>query len=449
MPAILSSSGPEILAVQSTNSLPAAVDVAIIGGGIIGVSTAFWLASRNVSVALFEKGKIAGEQSSRNWGWCRLTGRDLRELPLMLRAHELWRGMNELVEGDTGYRNCGIVYASNTPEARERHLRWIAKAGSLGIESRMIEPDEVAAMTPGLTRPIAGALFTPADGRAEPQRATSLIAEAAIRKGAKIFQDCAVRAIDVAAGRVSGVATERGRVGAGAVIVAGGAWSRLLLQGVGVRLPQLKVLSSVYRTKPIDAGIEPCMSFSDFALRKRLDGGYTVASSAENVAEIVPDTLRFFREFLPAYLVERKGMTLRLGRAFIDEALRWRPGEPDRPSIYEAVRILDPKPDTATLARVKQAIGAAIPSFRDVPVAQSWAGMIDTTPDAIPVISSVESMPGLIVGAGFSGHGFGIGPAAGEMLADLAMGRKPASDPYPFRFSRFTDGERLDLQTWL
>jgi glycine/D-amino acid oxidase-like deaminating enzyme len=98
---------------------------------------------------------------------------------------------------------------------------------------------------------------------------------------------------------------------------------------------------------------------------------------------------------------------------------------------------------------VKQAIGAAIPSFRDVPVAQSWAGMIDTTPDAIPVISSVESMSGLIVGTGFSGHGFGIGPATGEMLADLAMGRKPASDPYPFRFSRFTDGERLDLQTWL
>jgi glycine/D-amino acid oxidase-like deaminating enzyme len=449
MPAVLSSSGPETLAVESTNSLPAAVDVAIIGGGIIGVSAALWLASRNVSVALFEKGKIAGEQSSRNWGWCRLTGRDLRELPLMLRAHELWRGMNELVTGETGYHNCGIVYASKTLEARERHLRWNAEAGKFGVESRILEPNEVAAITPGLTRRVAGGLFTPADGRAEPQRATSLMAEAAIRRGAQIFQACAVRAIDIAAGRVADVATEHGRVRAATVIVAGGAWSRLLLKGVGARLPQLKVLSSVYRTAPFEAGIEPCMSFFDFALRKRLDGGYTIASSAESVAEIVPDTLRFFRAFLPAYLVERKSMKLTLGRAFVEEALRWHPGHADRPSIYEAVRILDPKPDEATLARVKAAIGTAIPSFRDVLVAQSWAGMIDTTPDAIPVISPVESVPGLIVGAGFSGHGFGIGPAAGEMLADLAMGRKPASDPYPFRFSRFTDGERLDLQTWL
>ncbi|SFU21175.1 FAD-binding oxidoreductase [Mesorhizobium sp. YR577] len=443
------SSGPEFLKLETDQTLPREVDVAIVGGGIIGVSAALTLAQRNVKVALFEKGLIAGEQSSRNWGWVRLAGRDLRELPLMLRAHELWGEMNALVGDDTGYRRCGILYASMTSAARERHTRWAAEAARYGIASHILEPSKLAAFAPGLTRQVAAALHTPADGRAEPQRATPLIARAAITSGAQIFQDCAVRTIDVEAGRVSGLLTEHGRVRASSVIVAGGAWSRLLLKGIGVTLPQLKVLSSVYRTLPIEAGIEPCMSFSSFAIRKRMDGGYTVASSSESVAEITPDTLRFFAKFLPAYLAERKGLTLRLGRAFIDEALRWQPRDADRPSIYEAIRILDPKPHQANIQRVHRALVEALPAFRGVGTAQSWAGMIDTTPDAIPVISSVSERPGLVVGTGFAGHGFGIGPAAGEMLADIAIGRTPLSDPHPLRFSRFTDGEKLHLQHWL
>jgi len=446
---MLTSSGPELMPVASGAGLPSEVDVAIVGGGVIGVSAALYLAGRGVTVALFEKGLVAAEQSSRNWGWVRLAGRDLRELPLMLRAHELWGALPALGTGDTGYRRCGIVYAARTPAIRERHERWAEAAARLGIAAHVVGSAALAAMAPGLRGDFAGALVVPADGRAEPQCAVPMMAEAAVARGARIFQRCAVRAVDTAGGRVCGVVTERGRVRASTVIVAGGAWSRVLLAGVGVTLPQLKVLSSVFRTAPLDAGIESCMSFSSFAIRKRLDGGFTVASSAESLAEITPDSLRFFRRFLPAYLAERKGMTLRLGRAFVDEALDWRPRAADRPSIFEAVRILDPKPHEATLARVRRALAEALPVFREASVVQSWAGMIDTMPDVIPVISPVESLPGLVVGTGFSGHGFGIGPAAGEMLADLAMGDRPASDARPFRLARFTDGERLTLQHWL
>lgn len=445
----LALSGPEPLPVADMgDALPAEVDVAIVGGGIIGVSAALWLAARGVSVALFEKGLIGAEQSSRNWGWCRLAGRDLRELPLMIRAHALWRDLAARVEDDLGYRACGILYASRSDAAVERHTRWIEAARDLGIEARMLSPAALKELVPGLTPDFPGALHVPADGRAEPQRAAPLIAGAAAAAGASLFQRSAVRAIDVQGGRVAGLATERGRVRASTVIVAGGAWSRLLLKGVGLTLPQLKVLSSAYRTQAFDAGIGPCASFGAFSLRKRLDGGYTIASSSESLAEITPDTLRFFARFLPAYLAERKGMTLRFGRGFLDEALRWRPGEADRPSIYEAVRVLDPAPHVPALKRVEKAIAEALPIFRSAPVAQSWAGMIDTMPDAIPVISETP-IPGLVVGTGFSGHGFGIGPAAGEMLADLAMRRAPRSDPHPFRLSRFTDGEKPDLQHWL
>lgn len=429
--------------------LPKSVDVAIIGGGIIGASAAYWLASRNVSVALLEKGRIAGEQSGRNWGWCRIAGRDLRELPLMQRANVLWEGMNERVGGDTGYRNCGIVYASKNEQKRERHARWIAEAAGLGIDARMLDPREVAERFPGLVRPALGGLFLQGDGRAEPGLAAPLIATAARAEGAAIIENCAVRAIDVAGGRACGVITERGAIRAASVIVAGGAWSRLLLKGVGVVLPQLKVLSSACRTVPLDFDLGSCLSFSDFAVRKRLDGGYTIASSASSVVQIVPDTLRFFRQFLPAFLKERHGMKLRIGGAFLDEALNWRAGEAEKRSIYELVRVLDPTPDGAALDQVRKAIGAAIPAFANVKISQSWAGMIDTTPDAIPVISQVDEVPGLIVGTGFSGHGFGIGPAAGELLADLATGARPLCDANPFRLSRFGEPGGMQLQSWL
>src|SRR5215467_5117429 len=97
---------PAVDAVPSDPTLPAAVDVVIIGGGIIGTSTALFLAQRGVSVALCEKGKIAGEQSSRNWGWCRKMVRDPREVPLAIESLRLWQGMNALIAAETGFRSC-------------------------------------------------------------------------------------------------------------------------------------------------------------------------------------------------------------------------------------------------------------------------------------------------------------------------------------------------------
>jgi glycine/D-amino acid oxidase-like deaminating enzyme len=444
-----SADGPPLARLPSSDAVPKRCDIAIIGGGIIGLSTARELARAGVSVALFEKGEMAGEQSSRNWGWVRRTGRDLRELPLMQLSGEIWEGLNAATGHETGYRRSGIAYAARSLAAVERYRRWAAAAADFGVESTVLDGASIAAMAPGLTREVAGGLFTAADGRAEPQLANHAIARAAAAHGARLFGNCAVRTIDVSAGRTSGVVTERGLVRCGAVVVAGGAWSRLLLQGVGATLPQLKLLSSVLRTAPVEAGIEPCISFSDFALRRRLDGGYSVATSAVSISQIVPDSLRFFRTFLPAYLAERQNIRLRLGRAFLAEALDWRPGVADRTSIYEAVRRLSPRPDAATLSKVQKDLAKALPVFAGVPVVQSWAGMIDSTPDAIPVISEVASLPGCFVGTGFSGHGFGIGPGAGRVLAQLATGATPAVDLAAFDFNRFAAAPKLELQQWL
>ena len=117
----------------------------------------------------------------------------------------------------------------------------------------------------------------------------------------------------------------------------------------------------------------------------------------------------------------------------------------DRPSPFEAVRVLDPAPNKTLNRQALAAMVRLYPHFRDVHIVQQWAGYIDVTPDVVPYISPVGTLPGLIVAAGFSGHGFGIGPAAGRLAAELAIGATPSVDPTPFRVSRFSDGSPITI----
>jgi glycine/D-amino acid oxidase-like deaminating enzyme len=423
--------------------MPAATRVVVIGGGIIGVCTAFFLARKGIPVVLCEKGEIAGEQSSRNWGWCRKMGRDPREMPLAMEALRLWPEMNTLIGGETGFRRAGIVYLCRTPKELAKREAWLEQVGKpYQLDSRLLTRDQMNRVLPGLAGQWLGGLSTPSDGRAEPSHAAPAIAEAARRHGATILTQCAVRGIETRGGRIAGVVTERGTIGCESVVLAGGVWSRLFCRPLDLRLPQLKVLSSVMRTEPLAGGPEVSASGFGFGLRKRLDGGYTVASWSGNVASVVPDTFRFMRDFFPAMRLQRKNLRVRIGGRFVRELVQPKQWKLDRPSPFEAVRILDPKPREAILAQAKAHVTEAFPVFHTMRVAESWGGMIDVTPDGIPVISAVDSLPGFFIATGFTGHGFGIAPGAGRLMAELVMGETPVVDPTPFRFSRFSDGSR-------
>src|SRR6266436_7403534 len=136
--------------VPSDEKLPARADVVIVGGGIIGASTALFLAQRGVSVVLCEKGHIAGEQSSRNWGWCRKMARDPRELPLIIESLRLWAGMNELVEAETGFRQAGIMYLAETQAELGQLESWLHHARQYQLDTRIIDRSEAAELMPGL-----------------------------------------------------------------------------------------------------------------------------------------------------------------------------------------------------------------------------------------------------------------------------------------------------------
>jgi glycine/D-amino acid oxidase-like deaminating enzyme len=431
---------PRVDPVVSDETLPQRADVVIIGGGIIGTSTALFLAQKGISVALCEKGHIAGEQSSRNWGWCRKMARDPREIPLIIESLRLWERMNETAEAETGFRTCGIMYLGETAAELAQLEAWLEHARQYQLDTRLIGGDEVAERLPGLAKKWAGALYTASDGKGEPQLAAPAIANAARRLGASIHTQCAVRGIETAAGRVAGVVTEKGRIACQSVVLAGGAWSRLFCGNLGVELPQLKVLGSVMRTEKLDGGPEISASGGLFGYRKRMDGGYTVATLGVRTIDLVPDNFRLLFDYLPAARLHWKKLRFRFGSRFAEEWRMKRRWSLDEATPFEAVRTLDPVADPFVLDRARADIAASFPAFRDIKIAETWGGMIDVMPDAIPVISAVEKVPGFFIATGFSGHGFGIGPGAGRLVADMVAGGPTLVDPAPFRLSRFTDG---------
>jgi glycine/D-amino acid oxidase-like deaminating enzyme len=423
--------------VAGDGELPARSGVMIVGGGIIGVCTALFLAEKGHAVVLCEKGQIGAEQSSRNWGWCRTMGRDPAEIPLSLDSLRLWRGMNAAVAGETGFRQTGIVYLCDTERELAERERWLEHARSFQIEARLLRNDALADVLPGAGRPFAGGLYTATDGRAEPGKAAPAIAEAARRHGATILTGCAVRGIETQGGRISGAVTEKGRIACDAVVLAGGAWSRLFCGNLGIDLPQLKVLGSVLRTAPLAGAPEVAAGAANFSFRKRLDGGYTVARRNGNITDIVPDSFRLLADFAPAFATNWRELRLRIGRRFLEDWRVPRRWALDAPSPFEQVRVLDPAPSQGLLAEARANLARAFPAFANMTVADSWGGVIDVTPDAVPVISPVPSLPGFFIAAGFSGHGFGIGPGAGRLMADLVTGATPAVDPAPYRLERF------------
>jgi glycine/D-amino acid oxidase-like deaminating enzyme len=130
---------PPVVPVRSDQVMPVTTHVVVVGGGIIGACTAFFLARRGVPVVLCEKGEIAAEQSSRNCGWCRKTGRDPLEVPLAIEALRLWPEMHSLVGAETGFRRSGIVYLWRTRQELAKREAWLEQVGrEFCLDSRLL-----------------------------------------------------------------------------------------------------------------------------------------------------------------------------------------------------------------------------------------------------------------------------------------------------------------------
>ncbi len=426
-------------------ALPSSADVVVIGGGVIGVSASLFLARAGLRVTLLEKGRIAGEQSSRNWGWIRVTGRDLAEVPIALEAQGLWQKLAQEVASDIGLTQGGVAYLAESEADLNEYAAWLESAKPLGVSSELLDSNAVRDLMPQASRQWAGALWTPTDMRAEPFVAVPALARLARDAGVTIREACAARLIETEAGQVSAVVSEHGSVKTNAVVLAGGAWSSLFLRRHGLSIPQLSVRSTAGRTSAVDDVYSGGAIDGRVGFRRRQDGGYTLAQEVRSDLFIGPDAFRALPFFVGQLMRQPFRVTYRPAapRHFPDAWGTKRFWRADEQSPFERMRVLNPRPNARATAKALGFFKDSFDAADKAELIQHWAGMIDFMPDMVPVVDQVGDLPGLTVATGMTGHGFGIGPAFGRIVADLVQGKAVGHDISRFRFSRFADGSRL------
>jgi glycine/D-amino acid oxidase-like deaminating enzyme len=427
--------------VTFNDELPHAVDVVVIGGGIVGISTAWYLLEKGLTVLVCDKGRVAGEQSSRNWGWVRVMGRDPDEVPIAMDSQKCWREIADTLDEDVGFEQNGVLALARDDDDMANFEEWRKIAASHDLNTQLFGANDIRQHIDVPQTGFVGGMVTPTDCRAEPFLAVPAIARGVQKRGGLIRENCAVRTIDYQAGRVCGVATESGQVRAQSVVCAAGAWSTMLFSNHDISLPQLTVKGTVVRTEAAPEIYGGAAGIGDIFVRRRQDGGYTVAS-AFTEHTIGANSFRFLTKFIPS-MGSASDIGVRVGRDISQQSFLTKRWNADDVSPFEKHRVLNPTPSREGLDKIRRNFDKRVPALAGLDFAESWAGMIDATPDVVPVMDAIPEHPGLFLATGFSGHGFGIGPGAGKVMAGLVCDDSPEFDLTRFRFSRFSDGSKM------
>ncbi|ARA78624.1 D-amino acid oxidase [Pseudomonas amygdali pv. tabaci str. ATCC 11528] len=426
-----------LIPVETSPKLPLEADVVVIGGGIIGSFTAYYLALRGMKVALVEKGRIGAEQSSRNWGWCRQQNRDARELPMATKSLDLWEQFAKQSGEQTGFTRCGLLYLSNDEKELAGWARWGEFARTVGVQTYMLTAQQAAERGKATGKQWKGGVYAPTDGTADPSRAAPAVARAIMALGGTVHQGCAARGLETEGGRLSAVVTEHGTIRTRLAVLAGGAWASSFCRQYGISFPQATIRQTVMSVSPPTGELVPALHTSNVSMTRRHDGSYTLAISGRGRVDPTPQLFGFAAQFLPMF--GRRWRNLAPGgleglRSGHEGRGKWRL---DQPTPMEKMRILDPKVDTSAVELTYKRAVAMVPALKQSSVNAAWAGYVDSTPDGVPGIGEIASLPGLVLAAGFSGHGFGIGPGAGHLIADIVSGVAPIVDPKPYHPDRF------------
>lgn len=421
-------------------SLPTETDIVIVGGGIAGITCAIHLADHGQRVTVCEKGHIAGEQSSRAFGWVSSLLDEKDRLSLSLEGKQLWETYERKFEVDLTFRRNGALFLSYSEEQISEFKRWIEEARHVGhVDAKILYGEKLFKYLPEArdTGAIAG-LYQASDGCVEPIVAVPLLANAARRAGVTILEQCAVQGIETSGGNVSHIITEQGTIRAPVVVVAGGIWSRLFMRFIGVSLPQLPVYGSLCRTAPMACNLPGTGSTGTFGWRRHIDGSYSFGQN-KVTHSVIPDSFSLLRHFLPSFSASRDSVSLDFDRDFLDHTFASWKRSTDGQSPFERARTLIGRPDMSQIDEVIHDLRNTFPSFADVKIVESWGGVIDVTPDRLPIISAIDAINGLYACTGFSAHGLVMAPAAGKLLAESIVGKigAHALDPYSIkRFSR-------------
>ncbi|MCH8108250.1 MAG: FAD-binding oxidoreductase [Chloroflexi bacterium] len=416
-------------------------DVVIIGGGIAGCATAYNLAKLNVKVVIVEKGNIGDEQSGRAWGFVRQQGRDPVEMPMMIACNKIWQGLSQELNADLEWVQGGNLALAKDGESIQRFEESVAISRQFGLDTRLLSRDEVRKLIPSMEGSFIGGMYTPGDGHAEPIKTTTAFARAAQEHGAEIYTGCAAEGIEITGGKVSAVITERGIIRTPVVVCAAGAWSSKIGRMAGLSLPQRVVRATVAETHPVPPVTQIGVWAPGVSFRQRPNGSFYIAGGGGSDYDVNLDTFRHLRLFLPNYLKNRGLFRIRVGGELVKDIGRRLPGSPARKHPFAHSVGVEPRPNPKTVQRTLKNFVEQFPSLSSIGIKRVWAGRIDATPDAVPVLGAVDKPEGFLFATGFSGHGFAMGPIVGIIMSQLIVNGESEFDIHPMRYNRFKEGD--------
>ena len=370
------------------SSLPAAADVVVVGGGVIGTSVAFHLAEAGVDVCLVERAELAGGSTSRAAGGFRAQFSDPLNVAIGLRSIEAFTHFGERPGAEIDLHQVGYLFLLDRAEDVASFEASVARQNELGVPSRFVDLGEAAELCPiaGLDGVLA-ATYCALDGHASPEAVVQGYASGARAHGASVVTGCAVSAITSDGGKIASVETALGTIDTGTVVCAAGVWSPELATSAGVELPVEPYLREVGFTGPTPE---------------------------------LPDRLPLTVDFSSGLYFHREGPGLLFGMAD-----RNQPAGLDAPS------------DPAWLERVLEVAARRLPSLLDMGLAGGWKGYYEVTPDHNALVGESPEVSRFLYATGFSGHGFLQGPAVGEIVRDLVLGAQPFVDVSPLSADRF------------
>ena len=368
--------------------VPERAEIVVVGGGAIGTSAAFHLAEAGLDVVLVERAELASGSTSRAAGGIRAQFSDPLNIALGLRSLEAFARFAERPGAEIDLKQVGYLFLLDREEDVRAFERGVEVQNAHGVPSRFVSLEEAQRLSPlaGLDGVLA-ATFSPLDGHASPEAVVQGYAAGARRHGASVLTRCAVTGIDVVDGEIRGVETEGGGIETGTVVCAAGAWSPGLARMAGLDLPVEPVLREIGFTAP-----------------------------APDLPEQMPLTV----DFTSGLYFHREGPGLLFGMADREQ----RPGF-DAPS------------DPDWLEHVTAVAERRLPRLLELGLAGGWKGYYEVTPDHNALIGEAPGVARFLYATGFSGHGFLQGPAAGEIVRDLVLGRTPFVDVGPLAVERF------------